>query len=229
MLGTADEGLALRITAGRRQIVSCSTTGPRASAPITIGAYPDWSVAAARQAAKDTQARGRSGRDPMGERQPIARRRRSEIYGSATNASTCPQSRARKRTSADVGEDHFAAPRQAEAWRDRSRMTIGCAPPRHHHDPRHAGARTQPRRRDAAQSLQPRHPLEMARSTIQPAGVRRNPEEPRSRYLNRPRSPHWRGPSTSIRANISQRHQAIDADRRAARRGAGRHLGDIRS
>jgi len=62
------KGFALRVTPGgaRAFIVDYRAGGRQRR--FTIGAYPDWSVQAARQVAKELKREVDQGRDPMGER-----------------------------------------------------------------------------------------------------------------------------------------------------------------
>lgn len=62
------KGFALRVTSGGAKsfVVDYRTEGRQRR--FTIGAYPDWSVQAARQAAKELKREVDLGRDPMGER-----------------------------------------------------------------------------------------------------------------------------------------------------------------
>lgn len=62
------KGLALRITAGGAKSFVLDYRAEGRQRRITIGAYPDWSVAAARQAAKNLKREVDQGRDPMGQR-----------------------------------------------------------------------------------------------------------------------------------------------------------------
>lgn len=69
MMWDADvKGFALRVTqGGAKSFVLDYRVGGR-QRRITIGAHPDWSVAAAREAAKEMKREVDLGRDPMGER-----------------------------------------------------------------------------------------------------------------------------------------------------------------
>jgi integrase len=62
------KGFALRVTSGGAKsfVVDYRVDGRQRR--FTIGAYPDWSVQAARQAAKELKREVDAGRDPMGER-----------------------------------------------------------------------------------------------------------------------------------------------------------------
>jgi integrase len=62
------KGFALRVTAAGARAFVLDYRAEGRQRRITIGGYPDWSVAAARQAAKDLKREVDRGLDPMGER-----------------------------------------------------------------------------------------------------------------------------------------------------------------
>jgi len=63
------KGFALRITPGGAKSFVLDYRAEGRQRRITIGAWPDWTVAAARQTAKDMKREVDLGSDPMGERQ----------------------------------------------------------------------------------------------------------------------------------------------------------------
>ncbi|WP_246100483.1 Arm DNA-binding domain-containing protein [Cereibacter sediminicola] len=63
------KGFALRITPGGAKSFILDYRAEGRQRRITIGAWPDWTVAAARQTAKDMKREVDLGHDPMGERQ----------------------------------------------------------------------------------------------------------------------------------------------------------------
>jgi integrase len=65
---TEVKGFALRITAGGAKSFLLDYRADGRQRRITLGAYPDWSVAAAREAAKRLKREVDHGRDPMGRR-----------------------------------------------------------------------------------------------------------------------------------------------------------------
>jgi integrase len=62
------KGFALRVTAGGAKSFIVDYRAEGRQRRFTIGSYPDWSVQAARQAAKELKREVDQGRDPMGER-----------------------------------------------------------------------------------------------------------------------------------------------------------------
>lgn len=69
MLWDADvKGFALRVTKGGAKSFVLDYRADGRQRRITLGAYPDWSVAAARQAAKELKRDVDQGQDPMGQR-----------------------------------------------------------------------------------------------------------------------------------------------------------------
>ena len=62
------KGFALRVTPGGAKSFLLDYRAEGRQRRITIGSYPDWSVQAARQAAKDLKREVDRGRDPMGQR-----------------------------------------------------------------------------------------------------------------------------------------------------------------
>ncbi len=69
MWDTQVKGFALRITPGGAKSFILDYRAEGRQRRITIGAWPDWTVAAARQTAKEMKREVDLGRDPMGERQ----------------------------------------------------------------------------------------------------------------------------------------------------------------
>src|SRR6056297_1211116 len=63
------KGFALRVTPGGAKSFVLDYRAEGRQRRITIGAWPDWTVAAARQTAKDMKREVDLGYDPMGERQ----------------------------------------------------------------------------------------------------------------------------------------------------------------
>jgi integrase len=62
------KGFALRVTPGGAKSFVLDYRAEGRQRRFTIGSYPDWSVQAARQAAKDLKREVDAGRDPMGQR-----------------------------------------------------------------------------------------------------------------------------------------------------------------
>src|SRR6202142_4503475 len=62
------KGFALRVTPGSAKSFVLDYRAEGRQRRFTIGSYPDWSVQAARQAAKELKREVDAGRDPMGQR-----------------------------------------------------------------------------------------------------------------------------------------------------------------
>ncbi|MBM4073223.1 MAG: site-specific integrase [Planctomycetes bacterium] len=177
-------GFALRLTSGGSKSFVLDYRAEGRQRRITIGAHPDWTVAAAREAAKTMKREVDLGRDPMGERRADREAPTIMQLWERYAAEYLPQKAARSQVDERIMWDKIILPRFGK-------LKVGAIT----HDDIDALHRdittirgTPVRANRTVEVLRRAFNLAMRwqwRDDNPATGVRRNPEEKRARYLTK--------------------------------------------
>jgi integrase len=178
------KGFALRVTARGAKSFLLDYRAEGRQRRITLGSYPDWSVAAARQAAKTMKREVDQGRDPMGERHADREARTMQDLWERYEVEHLPRKAARSQTDERSMWKAIILPRFGK-------MRIAAID----HDA--IDSLHQDITKIRGTPVRANRVVEVLRRAFNlairwkwcddnpAAGVRKNPEEKRNRYLNR--------------------------------------------